>query len=75
MKPPRDLPACNVVPQQTEPPRAPVFVILSVICFTDILNNFNELLELLLLLFPNFARLNKLYYEIITLKKETGTYF
>jgi hypothetical protein len=37
-----------------------VFVILSVICFTDIVNNFNELFELLLILFAHFARLNKL---------------
>jgi len=56
----RDLPACSVVPQPTAPPRAPVFVILSVICFTDIFNHFNKLFELLLLLFANFARPNKL---------------
>jgi len=37
-----------------------VFVILSVICFTDIFNHFNKLFELLLLLFANFARPNKL---------------
>lgn len=37
-----------------------VFVIISAICFTDIVNNFNVLFELLLLLFAHFSKLNKL---------------